>query len=54
MRYPGKGGAVYDGKCGVCFEPMYVSDCLHNGIGASPYLLAGERRVNQTVFEFSW
>ena len=54
MRYPGKGGAVYDGKCGVCFEPMYVSDCLHSGIGASPRLLAGERRVNQTVFEFSW
>lgn len=54
MHYPGKDGAVYDGKCGVCFEPMYVSDCLHSGLGDSPLLNAGKRRVSRTVFDFSW
>ena len=38
----------------LCFEPMYVSDCLHSGLGDSPLLNAGERRVSRTVFDFSW
>lgn len=54
MEYVGKGGAIYNGKCGVCFEPMYVSDCLHNGIGPAPILQAGKTRVNTTWFVFSW
>lgn len=54
MNYGGKDGAVYVGRCGVCFEPMYVSDCLHSGLAASPVLEAGAERRSKTVFSFHW
>ena len=53
MRYPGKDGAVYSGRCGVCFEPMYLSDCLHSGLGETPYLKAGEKRHSETTLRFA-
>lgn len=53
MRYPGKDGAVYTGRCGVCFEPMYLSDCLHSGLGEMPYLKAGETRHSETTLRFA-
>lgn len=53
MRYPGKNGAVYSGRCGICFEPMYFSDCLHSGLGRMPYLKAGETRHTETTLRFT-
>ncbi len=54
MNYPGKDGAVYAGVCGVCFQTMYVNDCLHSGLGRSPMLEPGVGRRAQTVFHFEW
>ena len=45
MRYPGKNGALYMGRCGVCLEPMYISDCVHSGLGPSPILLPSVTRA---------
>lgn len=52
--YPGKDGACYTGRCGLCLEPMYPSDSLHNGLGLSPILPAGTRWRQHTILRFRW
>lgn len=54
MQYPGKEGAVYTGQCGMCFQPMYAGDSLHNGLGPSPMLRAGVPWKHRTVLRFQW
>lgn len=54
MRYPGKNGALYMGRCGVCLEPMYISDCVHSGLGPSPILLPSVTRRSSTRYTFAW
>lgn len=51
-HYPGKDGAIYNARCGVCFEPMYLSDCLHSHLGQLPYLEAGDWRHQETTLQF--
>ncbi len=52
--YPGKDGAGYTGRCGLCLEPMYPSDSLHNGLGPSPMLPAGTPWRQYTRLRFRW
>lgn len=54
MDYIGKARAVYRGRDGVAMEPMYVCDCLHNGIGPSPIRKAGENWGSETRLCFTW
>lgn len=52
--YPGKDETSYTGRCGLCLEPMYPSDSLHNGLGPSPILPAGTPWRQHTVLRFRW
>lgn len=52
MCYPGKNHKTYTGVCGICFEPMHLSDCLHSRLGSMPYLAAGEHRHQETTLQF--
>lgn len=54
LQYPGKDGAVYTGRCGMCFQPMYAGDRLHNQLGPSPMLRAGTPWRRRTAFRFQW
>lgn len=54
MQYHGKDGAVYSGRCGLCFEPMYVNDSLHNRCFSSSILKAGTERFSKTTLRFGW
>lgn len=54
MRYPGKNGAVYTGRCGLCLEPMYAGNSVNTHIGPSPILTANTPWNRKTTLQFHW
>lgn len=50
---PGKDGAVYDMRHGVCFETQYFPDAIHKENFKSPICHAGENYRTLTMYKFS-
>ena len=49
---PGKDGAVYNERQGICFETQYYPDAVHHENFASPIYKAGEVYKTKTVYKF--
>lgn len=52
-KEPGKNGAVYEKRAGVCFETQYFPDAIHHPEFVSPVLKASDEYETTTVYEFS-
>lgn len=50
---PGKGGAVYGKRGGLCLETQYYPDGIHHSNFPSPILRAGETYRHTTIYKFS-
>lgn len=50
---PGKGGAVYGPRSGVCFETQFWPDSVNNGEFPGGVVRAGEEFSSRTTFRFS-
>ena len=51
---PGKDGAVYENRTGVCFETQLFPNSIHIPEFKSCLLKAGEEFDSTTVYKFSW
>lgn len=49
---PGKGGAVYGRRAGLCLETQFAPDAIHHPEWDSPILKAGQRYEHTTVYRF--
>lgn len=49
---PGKDGAVYPRRCGVCFETQYFPDSVHHENFPSPVCRVGEAYHTVTAYRF--
>ena len=49
----GKGGAFYPRRSGICLEPHFYPDALHNPQWKQPIIRAGVPYRSQTVYTFT-
>ena len=49
---PGKNGAVYVRRSGICFETQYFPDAVHHEEFAGPVCRAGEKYHTVTAYKF--
>lgn len=49
---PGKDGASYPGRGGVCFETQFYPDAVHHEEWKQPFIPSGEQQCSRTEFRF--
>ena len=49
----GKGGAVYDRHCGLCFETQCLPNAFRNNWFPAPVLRREQSYIQRTVFKFA-
>lgn len=49
----GKGGVVYEPRCGICLETQFFPDAVHHPDWAQPVFRAGERYHSETEYRFT-
>ena len=54
LQGPGKAGAVYGRRGGICLETQYYPDSIHHPDWPQPITGAGEAYHSETVYRFKW
>lgn len=49
----GKGGVIYEPRCGICLETQFFPDAVHHPEWAQPILRAGEKYHSETEYRFT-
>ncbi len=53
-RGRGKGGVVYEPRCGICLETQFFPDAVHHSEWPQPVFRAGEKYHSETEYRFTW